>query len=138
MAVAKHAAVAPTDTTVLILGETGTGKELVAEELHRNSPRRNHGFVVVDCGAIPANLIESELFGHVKGAFTGALNNQPGAFEIADGGTVFVDEAICGGRSILRPRQTSERLDADPQLKQATEQARRRLQQVDDAALRMR
>lgn len=86
------AAVAPTDTTVLILGETGTGKELVAEELHRHSPRRDHGFEVIDCGAIPANLIESELFGHVKGAFTGALTDQPGAFERARGGTVFLDE----------------------------------------------
>jgi len=86
------AAVAPTDTTVLILGPTGTGKELVAEELHCNSPRKDHGFVVVDCGSIPGNLIESELFGHVKGAFTGALNTQPGAFERAQGGTVFLDE----------------------------------------------
>jgi len=86
------AAVAPTDTTVLILGETGTGKELVAEELHRQSPRATHPFVVVDCGSIPASLIESELFGHRKGSFTGAVSDRPGAFEKADGGTVFLDE----------------------------------------------
>ncbi len=86
------AAVAPTDTTVLINGETGTGKELVAEELHRQSARRGREFVVVDCGAIPAQLIESELFGHVKGAFTGAVNSRPGAFENSSGGTVFLDE----------------------------------------------
>ncbi len=85
-------AVAPLDATVMILGETGTGKELVAEELHQHSPRRNHNFIIVDCGSIPSTLIESELFGHVKGSFTGALTDKAGAFEKASGGTIFLDE----------------------------------------------
>jgi len=84
--------IASKDVTVLIEGETGTGKELVAEALHQNSPRRGGPFVVVDCGAIPYNLIESELFGHLRGAFTGAVSDRAGAFEEADGGTVFLDE----------------------------------------------
>jgi DNA-binding NtrC family response regulator len=84
--------IAPTEASVLIHGETGTGKELVAEAIHRNSPRREGPFVVVDCGSIPDNLIASELFGHEKGAFTGALNSNAGAFERAEGGTVFLDE----------------------------------------------
>ena len=85
-------AVAPTDATVLVLGDTGTGKELVAEEIHRNSPRRDRIFSVLDCGAIPASLIESELFGHIQGAFTGALEDREGIFERTRGGTVFLDE----------------------------------------------
>src|SRR5262249_51561414 len=84
--------VAPTDATVLIEGETGTGKEGVAESLHDASPRAGKRFVVIDCGAIPANLPESELFGHEAGAFTGANARRIGAFEEADGGTVFLDE----------------------------------------------
>jgi DNA-binding NtrC family response regulator len=84
--------VAPTDSTVLVEGETGTGKELVAWALHQGSPRRSGPFVVFDCGAVPRELIESELFGHVRGAFTGATADRPGAFVRADGGTVFVDE----------------------------------------------
>lgn len=84
--------VAKSDTTVLIEGETGTGKEVVAEELHRQSSRRDHSFNVVDCGALPPNLIESELFGHEKGAFTGAVSAHEGIFERSRGGTVFLDE----------------------------------------------
>ncbi|MFT3774976.1 MAG: sigma 54-interacting transcriptional regulator [Minicystis sp.] len=84
--------VAPTDDTVLIEGETGTGKELVAEALHEESARSGGPFVVFDCSAVAANLIESELFGHVRGAFTGAANDRAGAFESADGGTLFLDE----------------------------------------------
>jgi two-component system response regulator HydG len=84
--------VAPTDAIVLILGENGTGKELVAREIHRNSERKNAHFIKVDLGAIPETLFESELFGHVKGAFTDARESRPGRFEIASGGTLFLDE----------------------------------------------
>ncbi len=89
---AKIQRAAQVDSTVLILGETGTGKELVAQALHHNSPRKKGPFVAVNCAAVPATLVESELFGHVRGAFTGATDRRIGRFEQADGGTLFIDE----------------------------------------------
>jgi len=86
------ASVAHTDANVLILGETGTGKELLAKAIHLNSPRRDRPFVIISCGSIPRELLESELFGHIKGSFTGAFSHKKGKVEIADGGTVFLDE----------------------------------------------
>ncbi|MBN1162982.1 MAG: PEP-CTERM-box response regulator transcription factor [Candidatus Krumholzibacteriota bacterium] len=84
--------VAPTDVSVLITGESGTGKELIARAIHKISPRQNKAFIPINCGAIPENLLESELFGHEKGSFTGAHASRPGKFEVADGGTLFLDE----------------------------------------------
>ena len=84
--------VAPTEATVLILGESGTGKEVVARNIHYYSNRRKKPFVPINCGAIPSELLESELFGHEKGSFTGAVGTRQGRFELAEGGTIFLDE----------------------------------------------
>jgi len=104
--------VAPTDTAVLILGETGTGKELIARALHNKSNRRNRPLIKVDCAAMPANLIESEFFGHEKGAFTGAVERRIGRFELADGATIFLDEigelSITLQQKLLRVLQDGE------------------------------
>ncbi|MEW6111611.1 MAG: sigma-54 dependent transcriptional regulator [Thermodesulfobacteriota bacterium] len=86
------AMVAPTEASVLILGESGTGKELIANALHQGSARSDKRFIKVNCAALPETLLESELFGHEKGAFTGAVNRRPGRFELADGGAIFLDE----------------------------------------------
>lgn len=104
--------VAPTDVTVLITGESGTGKELIARAIHKNSLRANHSFVAVNCSAIPENLIESELFGHEKGSFTGASQQRKGFFEQCDRGTIFLDEIgdmpLTAQTKILRALQEGE------------------------------
>jgi len=106
------ARVAPTTSTVLIQGETGTGKELIAQAIHSTSRRSHHPFVPVDCSALAESLLESELFGHVKGAFTGALTDKRGLFEVAGGGTCFLDEvgeiSPCVQARLLRVLQERE------------------------------
>jgi len=92
LAIARVQEVAPTDASVMLLGETGTGKELFARAVHNRSPRRGRPFVSVNCAALPSTLIETELFGHVRGAFTGAVATRQGRFELADGGTLFLNE----------------------------------------------
>ncbi len=104
--------VAPTKGRVLITGESGTGKELIARAVHRLSDRRDHPFVMLNCAAIPAELIESELFGHERGAFTGAIQRKKGMFELADGGTLFLDEigdmSVGAQAKVLRALQSGE------------------------------
>lgn len=104
--------VAPTDARVLITGENGTGKELVAHQLHQKSNRSNAPFVEVNCAAIPSELIESELFGHLKGAFTSAIKDRPGKFETANGGTLFLDEvadmSLAAQAKVLRALQENK------------------------------
>lgn len=104
--------VAPTRSTVLVVGETGTGKELVARAIHNGSPRADAPFVAVNCGALPSGLLESELYGHVKGAFTGAVGTKIGMFEAAAGGTIFLDEVnsmeLASQAALLRTLDTGE------------------------------
>jgi DNA-binding NtrC family response regulator len=108
----KVAKVAVRDTSALITGESGTGKELIAQAVHHNSARRNHRFVAVNCGALPENILESELFGYRKGAFTGATENRKGLLEAANGGTLFLDEvgnlSLNTQKSLLRFLQEQE------------------------------
>ena len=106
------AAAAPTNSRVLISGENGTGKELVARAIHLQSPRYNRSFVEVNCAAIPETLIETELFGHERGAFTGAVSQRRGKFDLADGGTLFLDEiadmSLATQAKVLRVLQEQE------------------------------
>lgn len=132
------AVAAPSDATVLVTGESGTGKELVARAIHRFSPRRTRPFVAINCGAIPHNLVESELFGHLQGAFTGASADRHGHFRRADGGTLFLDEIGELSTSVqvkllrvlesrcLVPLGSSDPVDIDVRLVAATNAALRR------------
>jgi transcriptional regulator with PAS, ATPase and Fis domain len=123
------ARVAPTKSTALILGESGTGKELIAQAIHQHSPRANRAFVAVDCGALTETILESELFGHVRGAFTGALADKKGVFEEAQGGTCFLDE-IGGISANMQARLLRVLKARDPTRR------RQRLGQVDVASCR--
>src|SRR5438552_18630444 len=104
--------VAPTEATVLVTGESGTGKELVARAIHDHSPRKGRALIKGNCGAIPENLFESEFFGHMRGAFAGAVRDKPGRFGLADGGTLFHDVigevAPATQGKLLRVRQEQE------------------------------
>jgi two-component system response regulator HydG len=102
------ALVAPTEATVLIVGESGTGKELVANAIHHNSPRRERPFVKVNCAALPETLLESELFGHERGAFTGALSRKQGRFQLAHNGSIFLDEIGEMAPTSLLPAQRGD------------------------------
>ncbi|MFC2140097.1 sigma-54-dependent transcriptional regulator [Candidatus Auribacterota bacterium] len=106
--------VSPNDSTILITGESGTGKELIARAIHEGSPRKERHFVAVNCAAIPENLLESELFGYEKGAFTGAAITKVGRFELADEGTIFLDEIF--SKTIAPPRPPAAQAAAKPYL----------------------
>src|SRR5260370_8079171 len=111
--IARVSKVAPTDSTVLVTGETGTGKELIARAIHKRSRRSACAFVTVNCGALSTALVESELFGHFKGAFTGAIANREGRFKVADGGPILLDEV----RDLpAAPQSKLLRVIADPEL----------------------
>jgi transcriptional regulator with PAS, ATPase and Fis domain len=116
--------VAPTEKTFLIQGESGTGKELIARAIHNLSSRRDNPFIPVDCGALTESLLESELFGHIKGAFTGATSDKKGLFEVADGGTAFLDEI---GHTSLGIQAKLLRVLQDGQIKRVGEATSRRV-----------
>ena len=104
--------VAPTDLSVLIIGESGVGKEIIPRVIHDNSPRRREKYFAINCGSIPEGTIDSELFGHVKGSYTGAINDSPGYFGVADKGTLFLDEVgelpLATQARLLRVLETGE------------------------------
>ena len=104
--------VAPTDLSVLIVGESGVGKEIIPRVIHDNSPRRREKYFAINCGSIPEGTIDSELFGHVKGSYTGAINDSPGYFGVADKGTLFLDEVgelpLATQARLLRVLETGE------------------------------
>ena len=124
--------IAPTDASVMILGETGTGKELVARSLHDKSRRADRAFIPVNCGALPENLVESELFGHRKGAFTGADTNRKGLFEVANGGTLFLDEVGELDKSVQVKLLAVPRIRRDPAGRRKRAVPRRRARSLCD------